>query len=144
MNQSLTQQLNNSNTGERDYVNKIAGINNDTAKENAKSFFTLSNAKAVAQLFSTQIINKAVSSIGSRTGNYVLQERVQGSVKIVTKIASLGYTFATNPVLGAITLVSDGIGLAFDAAQRNREIAWRNRTASELARRAGYLSDQNR
>lgn len=122
----------------------IAGIANSAAQENARLSFMIDDAKKVARQFSTQIVNKAVLSIGSRTGNYVLQEQVQSSVNLVTKIASIGFAFATNPVVGAFTIVSDGIGLALDIAQRNREIMWQNRNASELARRAGYLSDQNR
>lgn len=123
---------------------KAASINNGTAAENAQAFFTLKDAKTVAQMFSSQIVNKAVSSIGSRTGNYVLQERVQSSVNVATKVVDLGVTFAINPIVGSFALVSEGIGLAIDIAQRNREIMWQNRSASELARRAGYLSDQNR
>lgn len=123
---------------------RTAGITNDTAAETAKSFFTLKDAKTVAQMFSSQIVNKSVSSIGSRTGNYALQDRVQSSVNVVTKVVDLGFTFAINPIIGAFTLVSEGIGLALDIAARNREIMWQNRSANELARRAGYLSDQNR
>lgn len=129
---------------EQDIANKTAGVTSSIAKEIAKDFFTLSNAKTVAKQFSAQIVNKAVSSIGSRTGNYVLQQQMQSSVNLVTKVVDIGFAFATNPILGAITLVTEGAGVAFDIAQRNREIMWQNRSASELARRAGYLSDQNR
>ena len=143
MSETVNQQINNANISVFNPVNKIAGISNYAAQENARAFFTINDAKKVAQQFSTQVINKAVSSIGSRTGNYVLQERVQSGIDVVTKIASIGFAF-TNPIVGAFTLVSEGIGLALDIAQRNREVMWQNRAASELARRAGYLSDQNR
>ena len=143
MSKISNKQINNADSTEYDHVNKIAGITSDTAKVNAKLSFTINDAQKVAKQFSTQVVNKAVSSIGSRTGNYVLQERVQSSVNIVTKIASIGFAF-TNPIVGAFALVSEGIGLAIDVAERNREVMWQNRAASELARRAGYLSDQNR
>lgn len=143
MNEISNQQLNNTNiSGNK--PNKIAGITNDTAKVNSSAFFTLDHAKTIARQFSTQIVNKAVSSIGSRTGNYVLQERVQSSVNVVTKVAGIGFAFATNPIVGTFTLVSEGIGFALDIAERNRQVEWQNRSANELARRAGYLSDQNR
>lgn len=134
----MDEKLNNQN-----YTNKIAGIASDTAKENTKSFFTLDHARTVAKQFSTQVVNRAVSSIGSRTGNYVLQERMQTSVNLITKVVSIGFAFK-NPIVGAFTLVSEGIGAALDVAERNREIMWQNRSASELARRAGYLSNKNR
>lgn len=144
MNEILNQQLNNTNINGNNTINKIAGISNDTAKVTASAFFTFDHAKTVAKQFSTQVVSKAVSSIGSRTGNYVLQERVQSSVNMVTKVAGIGVAFATNPIVGAFTLVSEGIGFALDIAERNREIEWQNRSANELARRAGYLADQNR
>ena len=134
----------NGKLNKQNNVSGIAGIISDAAKESAKAFLTLDNAKTVAQQFSTQVVNKAVPSIGSRTGNYALQERVQTGINIVTKITGIGFAFATNPIVGAVALVSEGIGLAFETAQRNREIMWQNRAASELARRAGYLSDSNR
>lgn len=125
-------------------ASETAGIKSDTAKENAKAFFTFDRAKSVATQFATQIVNGRVASIGSRTGNYVLQEQTQNSLKFISKVIGIGVSFAINPVLGALNLVSEGIGLAFEVAQRNREIMWQNRAASELARRAGYLSDSNR
>lgn len=123
---------------------EVAGIKSDTAKENAKAFFSLDRAKSVAKQFATQIVNRHVASIGSRTGNYVLQERVQNGLNIASKLIGIGVSFAINPWLGAANLVSEGIDVAFNVAQRNREIMWQNRSASELARRAGYLADQNR
>lgn len=125
-------------------VSRIAGIENAASAANARAVFTLNDAKAVAKQFSNQVVNKAIPLIGSRTGNYVLQEQVQSSVNIITKIASIGFAFASNPYVGAFTLVTEGIGLALEVAQSNREIMWQNRSASELARRAGYLADQNR
>lgn len=122
----------------------VAGVKSSTAKENAKTFFSLDRAKSVGQQFATQIVNRHVSSIGSRTGNYVLQERVQNGLNVASKLIGIGVSFAINPVLGALNLVSEGINVAFDVAQRNREIMWQNRSAGELARRAGYLADGNR
>ena len=130
-------------SGESSGAGKV-GIQSSTAKENAVAFFTLDKAKSVGKQFATQIVNRSVSTIGSRTGNYVLQERVQSGLNIAQKAISIGASFAINPVLGALNLVSEGIGFAFNIADRNREIMWQNRQAGELARRAGYLSDQNR
>lgn len=120
------------------------GIRGQTAKDNAKAFFTLDRAKTVAKQFATQITDRHVGSIGSRTGNYVLQERIQNGLNIAQKMIGVGVSFAVNPVLGGLNVVSEGINFAFDYVQRKREIMWQNRAASELARRAGYLSNQNR
>ena len=143
MNEKSNQQINNSNSS-GDIVNRIAGISSDTAKVNARFSFTIKDARTVAQQFSSIIVNRAVPSIGSRTGNYVLQDQVQSGVRVAAKIIDVGLAFAINPVVGALSLVGEGFGLAFEVAQRNREIMWQNRAASELARRAGYLSDSNR
>lgn len=125
-------------------ASETAGIKSSQAKENASAFFTLDRGKSVVKQFATQIVNSHVATIGSRTGNYVMQERVQNGLAIASKVIGIGVSFAVNPALGALNLVSEGIGVAFEAAQRNREIMWQNRSASELARRAGYLSDSNR
>lgn len=122
----------------------VAGIKGNQSKENAKAFFTLSRATSIAKQFGTQIVDRHVAMIGFNTGNYVLQERVQTGLNVASKLIGIGISFAVNPVLGALNLVSEGIGVAFNVAQRNREIMWQNRSASELARRAGYLSNQNR
>lgn len=120
------------------------GIRGKTAKDNAKAFFTLDRAKAVSTQFARQIVGGRVATIGSRTGNYVLQERIQKGLSLSQKVISIGVSFAINPVLGALNIASEGINVAFEVAQRNREIMWQNRSANELARRAGYLADQNR
>lgn len=125
-------------------ASEVAGIKSDTAKSNAKAFFTLDRAKSVATQFASQIVDRHVSTIGSRTGNYVLQERVQNGLNVASKVIGIGVSFAVNPILGALNVVSEGINIAFEVAQRNREIMWQNRSANELARRAGYLADENR
>lgn len=121
-----------------------AGIKSSQSKENAKAIFTLDRAKSIAKQFGTQIVGGHINSIGSRTGNYVLQERVQNGLNIAQKVVGIGVSFAINPALGAVNLISEGIGFAFQVAERNREIMWQNRSANELARRAGYLSGENR
>ncbi|MDE7454999.1 MAG: hypothetical protein K2M64_04140 [Clostridia bacterium] len=129
--------------GDNNAIGQV-GIDSEQAKTNAQAFLTLDKAMSVSKQFATQIVNRHVSTIGSRTGNYAMQEQVQQGLYLVSKVIDIGVSFAKNPVLGALNLVSEGIDFAFDVAQRNREIAWQNRSAGELARRAGYLSDENR
>lgn len=121
-----------------------AGITGGQAKDNVKAFAALQRGLSVAKQFSMQITNGVVGQIGLRSGNYVLQERVQTGLNVAQKLIGIGVSFAVNPVLGTLNLVSEGIGMAFEISARNREIMWQNRSASELARRAGYLSNQNR
>lgn len=123
---------------------KKAGIKSDQSKSNAEAFWTYDRAKSVVKQFSAQIVNGHINSIGSRTGNYALQERAQTGMSIVKKGIGIGLSFAINPYLGALNLLSEGIGMAFEYAARIREIEWQNREARELARRAGYLADKNR
>lgn len=144
MAEALKIQIELAGGGGENGTSAVAGIRSDSAKENAKAFFTLDRAKSVAQQFSTQIVNRHVAAIGSRTGNYVLQERVQSGLSVTSKLIGIGVSFAVNPILGALNVVSEGINIAFEVAERNREIMWQNRSANELARRAGYLADQNR
>ncbi|MCM1290188.1 MAG: hypothetical protein NC132_05540 [Corallococcus sp.] len=125
-------------------LSELVGLKNSTAQDNAKAFFALDKAVSVGKQLATQVVNRHVASIGSKTGNYVLQERVQSGLNVVSKLVSTGIAFAVNPVLGFLTAIKDGADFAFDIAERNREIMWQNRAANELARRAGYLSNQNR
>lgn len=125
-------------------TNGTAGINNSTAKDNANASVSFEKAFTTGKKLSMQIINRHVASIGSRTGNYVLQERAQTGVNAASKLIDIGVSFITNPVIGMVNLVSEGVGLVFDIAERNREIMWQNKSANELARRAGYLSGENR
>ena len=115
-----------------------------TARENAKTAFVVHQAMSVAKQLGSQVVNNYVSSIGSRTGNYVQQERVQTAMSVVGKVISIGTAFAANPILGAVALVSEGVNLGFQIAERNREIMWQNREAEQLRRRAGYNSNYNR
>lgn len=121
-----------------------AGIKSDTAKSNAKAFLTLDRAKAVGAQFAKQIVDAHVGMIGVNTGNYVLQQQVERGLNIVQKAIGIGVSFAINPVLGALNVVSEGIGFAFETAKHVKEVEWQNRSANELARRAGYLSNGNR
>lgn len=121
-----------------------AGIKNGQSKDNAKAFWTYNRAMSVAKQFGTQVVNGAVGQIGLNTGNYVLQERVQRGMDVAQKVIGLGVTFAVNPWLGILAVASEGIGAAFSIHAQMIEIAWQNRSANELARRAGYLANKNR
>ena len=116
----------------------------ETAKANAKTAFTVSKAMSVAKQFSSQIVDGYISSIGSRTGNFVMQERAQNAMSAVGKIVGIGTAFVANPLLGAVALVGEGINFGFQVAERNRQIIWQNREAEQLRRRAGYNSNYNR
>ena len=121
-----------------------AAAKTNVAKKNAKAYWTLERAQSIAKQFATQLTYGGIGLIGTYTGNYALQEQMQRGLNIGQKIIGIGVSFAMNPVLGAINLVSEGIGLGFEYAQQVRQMQWRNVAASELARRAGYLSDANR
>lgn len=118
--------------------------NGETAKANARIAFTVSKAMSVAKQFSAQIVDGYISSIGSRTGNYVMQEKAQNAMSIVGKAVGIGTAFIANPALGAVALVGEGISFGFQIAERNRQIMWQNREAEQLRRRAGYNSNYNR
>ena len=115
-----------------------------TAQDNRKTAFTVNQAVSVAQQFSSQIVDGYIGSIGSRTGNYVMQEKAQTTMKVVGKIATIGAAFAANWVLGVVALVGEGISMGFEIAEQNRQIMWQNRNAEQLRRRAGYNSNYNR
>lgn len=123
---------------------QLAGMSGTQAKNNAKAFFTLDRGISVAKQFATQIVDAHVGMIGLSTGNYVLQERVQRSLNIGQKLIGIGVSFAINPILGTLNLISEGISMGVELARQNKEVAWQNRSANELARRAGYLADENR
>ncbi|MCH5157479.1 MAG: hypothetical protein J1G02_06370 [Clostridiales bacterium] len=118
--------------------------NGATSKANAKTELTVSTALSIAKQFSSQIVDGYISSIGSRTGNYVMQEKAQNTLAVVGKVASIGAAFAANWVLGVVALVGEGINFGFQVAQQNRDVMWQNRNAEQLRRRAGYNSNYNR
>lgn len=121
-----------------------AGIQTQESEDNAKTAFTVSQAMRVAERLATQITTNTIGSIGTFSGNYVLQERVERGISIGAKIVSVGVAFAANPVLGAVALVGEGIDIGFQIAKTERQRLWQNANAAELRRRAGYLSNGNR
>jgi len=125
-------------------VADVTGNNTDTAKKNAQSAFTIDQAARVATRFARQIATNTVGSIGTFTGNNVLQNRVERGISLANRGVSVGVAFIANPVLGAVALVGEGIDLAFKVAQQQRKLDWQNAAASELRRRAGYESNKNR
>lgn len=125
-------------------VAQTTGYNTDTAKDNAQKAFTIDQATRVATRFAHQIATNTVGSIGTFTGNNVLQERVERGISFASRGISVGVAFVANPVLGAVALVGEGIDVAFKLAQQQRKLEWQNVAASELRRRAGYESNRNR
>jgi hypothetical protein len=125
-------------------VAETTGNNTPTAKDNAKSAFTIDQATRVATRFARQIATNTIGSIGTFTGNNILQERVERGMSFVSRGIGVGVAFIANPVLGAVALVGEGIDVAFKLAQQQRKLEWQNVAASELRRRAGYESNKNR
>ena len=125
-------------------VAETTGNNTETAKSNAKNAFTIDQATRVATRFARQIATNTVGSIGTCTGNNVLQDRVERGISFVSRGIGVGAAFIANPVLGAVAFAGEGIDLAFRAAQAQRKLDWQNAAASELRRRAGYESNKNR
>lgn len=132
------------NTGGAGGEAQAAGVETKEAEDNAKTAFTVNQALRVAERLSKQIATNVIGSIGTFSGNYVLQERVEQGLNIGTKLVGVGVAFAANPVLGAVALVGEGIDLGFQVAKYQRQIQWQNANAAELRRRAGYLSNGNR
>lgn len=132
------------NTGGAGGEAQAAGVETKEAEDNAKTAFTVNQALRVAERLSKQIATNVIGSIGTFSGNYVLQERVEQGLNIGTKLVGVGVAFAANPVLGAVALVGEGIDLGFQVAKYQRQIQWQNASAAELRRRAGYLSNGNR
>lgn len=125
-------------------VAETTGNNTPTAKDNAKSAFTIDQATRVATRFARQIATNTIGSIGTFTGNNILQERVERGMSFVSRGIGVGVAFIANPVLGAVALAGEGVDIAFRLAQENRKREWQNVAASELRRRAGYESNKNR
>src|SRR5699024_1369376 len=105
-----------------------AAAKTNVAKKNAKAYWTLERAQSIAKQFATQIVDAHVGMIGLNTGNYVLQERVQRSLNIGQKLIGIGASFALNPILGTLNLISEGISMGVELARQNKEVAWQNRS----------------
>lgn len=126
-------------TPESDVANETEG-----AKDNAQLAFTIDMALRVAEQTATQLSTGIVTSLGARTGNTALQNQIQGGVSAVGEAVGVGVAFAANPYLGIIALAGKATSKAFEFTSRAIERMWSNRQATELARRAGYLSTRSR
>lgn len=113
-------------------------------KDDAKTAFKVNVALNTAKRLALQVSNGLINNVGLRTGNYVLQNQLQTGTQMVGKVVSTAVAFIANPVLGAVAVAGDLISAGFDVYNRNLEIEWTNRSAEQLRRRAGYLSDGNR
>lgn len=113
-------------------------------KDNAKTALSVNMALNVAKQLSTQVFDGAIEAWGENTGNLAQMRQIQNAKAVATKLVGVGLAFVANPVLGAVSLVSTGIGEAFEYARIQRENQWQNRSAQELARRAGFNSNYNR
>lgn len=121
-----------------------SGGNREQQRENAKEIVKASIALDTAKRFGRQIFDGYVSSIGERTGNYVQQAQIQRGVGLATKTVSIVSAFVVNPFLGAGAVIGESISMAFEEAQRRRDIMWSNREAEQLRRRAGFTANYNR
>ena len=105
-----------------------AAAKTNVAKKNAKAYWTLERAQSIAKQFATQIVDAHVGMIGLNTGNYVLQERVQRSLNIGQKLIGIGVSFALNPILGTLNLISEGISMGVALARQNKAVAGQTRS----------------
>ena len=125
-------------------VKDEAAQNNKKKKEDAKNAFTLDEARSVAHKIGSTVANNMIGTMGSRTGNYVMQEQMQTAVSFASSAVSVVTSFVANPYLGIVNLAVQGIGAGFNLASYNRTKRWEERAAHELQRRAGYNSNYNR
>lgn len=125
-------------------VGEQVGFDTQLAKENAKVAFDVTQAVRVAQRVATQASARVSGSIGTFTGNKVLERRIETVTGTSSRVMGVGLAFAANPSLGAVAAVGEAIDLAFSAAKTARQREWANAQAAQLAKRAGYLSNENR
>lgn len=121
-----------------------AGLDTQTAKGNARVAFTVEEAMRVAQRLSKQVATNVVGSIGTFSGNNVLQANVERFVGFTGRTASVALAFVANPILGTFALGGEAIDIGFQAAKAARQRQWQNAQAAQLRRSAGYLSNDNR
>lgn len=126
-------------TPESDVANETEG-----AKDNAKLAFVIDMALKVGEQTAAQVSTGLVTSLGTRTGNAALQNKIQGGVSAVGEAVGVGIAFAANPYLGIIALGGKATSRTFELVDRAIERVWSNRQATELARQAGYLSTRSR
>lgn len=83
----------------------------------------------------------AISNIGLATGNNLLQQRVQSTVAVGTKLIGYGTAIVSGNWAAAVAmLASDAIGFVSEMyqADKNREIE--NYAAEQYARKLGYTN----
>lgn len=119
-------------------------VNSPSAQQTRRHALRMAAGFNIAKRLGMQVAHGFVGSIGSWTGNYVLQEQIQTAMSLTGRVATIAGAFAVNPVGGVVALAATGISVGFEIANRQREIMWQNRSAAELRRRAGYNSNANR
>lgn len=99
------------------------------------------NAKSLAQ----KATGNAISNIGLITGNYALQQQVEQTIGVASRLAGIGMAFAMGGVAGGVMAVA---GTAIDMANQvyvyNKERGFANINASHLRERAGFTAGGNR
>lgn len=121
-----------------------SGVKDKQAKENVKTYWTLDRAKTVAENLASQVVNIGVTHVGFYSGNTVMQEQLQNTMSIGGEALGIGLAFTANPILGGIALVTTAISKIDEFMKYIKTIDRENYMAGQLARRAGYLSNQNR
>lgn len=85
-----------------------------------------------------QSINYAMTNVGVRTGNYVLQDRINDAVKRIGQAATIGMGFYTGGVAGGFIAIA---GLTtqtiFEEISRNEQIRQDNIKSEYLVERSG-------
>ena len=118
--------------------------NEESKKEDEGVAFKLDEARSVAKRLLATYTNAKIGTIGARTGNYVMQERMQKAVSFATSVVSTATSFVANPYLGILNMAIQVAGAGYNYINQEREIRWQNRSSQELQRRAGYNSNYNR
>ena len=130
--------------GESTSGEKKKGVKDKQSRENAKTYWTLDRAKSVAENLASQVVNTGVTHVGFYSGNTVMQEQLQNTMSIGGEALGIGLAFTANPILGGIALVTTAISKIDEFMKYIKTIDRENYMAGQLARRAGYLSNQNR
>lgn len=121
-----------------------SGVKDKQAKENVKTYWTLDRAKTVAENLASQVVNIGVTHVGFYSGNTVMQEQLQNTMSIGGEVLGIGLAFTANPILGGIALATTAMSKIDEFMKYIKTIDRENYMAGQLARRAGYLSNQNR
>lgn len=137
--------INVNSSGNAEIDGNIAPPSESTQSKISKQEKIISNAIKVQKLgIVRQIFKYEMGTVGVRTGNSDLQDKIDYSMNTAGKVAAIAGAFLISPAVGALAVVSEGISIAqkFDSYYMHKR--WNDIGLAQERLRAGASYNRSR